>query len=351
MLVTSKAAAASSHRERHARYDLPMRHALRTLALALIVAAPSFAQVAPATVPTAPAASAAAPAKPLRVAVIGASASAGFGCVMREKRADGDYALGFRLIDMIRLACPELEIVSTDMSSGFFFLSPVRNGATAATRALDFKPDCVVALDFLFWYCYGDDSPKGGRLADEAERLAKLELGLKELEKFEVPVLVGDLPDMSPAVGKMLSPAQMPAKDTLAKANARFAEWAKGRANIRVLPLADMQRQLMEERALEIRGVRLESTKQAPLLQRDELHPAPLGMAGLACAVAAEMKDALAATKAAAATYDDCAPEPNSTIERASGALKPSGTRPRAPAPKPAGSAPETPASNFSAAR
>lgn len=325
-----------------------MRHALRTLALALIVATPSLAQVAPS--PASPAAATTAPTKAVRVAVIGASASAGFGCVMREKRGDGDYALGFRLIDMIRLACPELEIVSTDMSSGFFFLAPVKNGATAATRADDFKPDCVIALDFLFWYCYGDDAPSGGRLNDEAERLEKLELGLKELERFEVPVLVGDLPDMSPAVGKMLAPAQMPAKETLAKANARFAEWAKGRANIRVLPLADMQRQLMEERALEIRGVRLESTKQAPLLQRDELHPAPHGMAGLACAVAAEMKDALAAAPSADAA-DDCAPEPNSTIQRASGALKPSGRRPK-PAPAPEGAQkPAAPTSEFSAAR
>ncbi len=325
-----------------------MRHALRTLALALIVATPSLAQVAPSPAP--PAAATTAPTQAVRVAVIGASASAGFGCVMREQRGDGDYALGFRLIDMIRLACPELEIVSTDMSSGFFFLAPVKNGATAATRAADFKPDCVITLDFLFWYCYGDDAPSGGRLNDEAERLEKLELGLKELERFEVPVLVGDLPDMSPAVGKMLAPAQMPAKETLAKANARFAEWAKGRANIRVLPLADMQRQLMEERALEIRGVRLESTKQAPLLQRDELHPAPHGMAGLACAVAAEMKDALAAAPSADAA-DDCAPEPNSTIQRASGALKPSGRRPK-PAPAPEGAQkPAAPTSEFSAAR
>jgi len=325
-----------------------MRHALHTLALALIVATPSLAQVAPSPAP--PAAATTAPTKTVRVAVIGASASAGFGCVMREQRGDGDYALGFRLIDMIRLACPELEIVSTDMSSGFFFLAPVKNGATAATRAADFKPDCVIALDFLFWYCYGDDAPSGGRLNDEAERLEKLELGLKELERFEVPVLVGDLPDMSPAVGKMLAPAQMPAKETLAKANARFAEWAKGRANIRVLPLADMQRQLMEERALEIRGVRLESTKQAPLLQRDELHPAPHGMAGLACAVAVEMKDALAAAPSADAA-DDCAPEPNSTIQRASGALKPSGRRPK-PAPAPEGAQkPAAPTSEFSAAR
>ncbi len=262
--------------------------------------------------------------KPLRVAVIGASASAGFGCVHRERRDDGEYAASFRLIDMVRLACPELSLVTSDLSSGFFFMAPVRNGEKAAARAREFKPDCVVALDFLFWYCYGDDAPEGGRLKDEAERLAKLELGLKQLEAFEVPVLVGDLPDMSPAVGKMLSVAQMPSAETLRKANARFVEWAAGRSNIRVVPLARMQRQLMEENALDIGGARLEPAKDAPLLQRDALHPAPLGMAGLACAVAVEIKEAVSAADRSKAAADDCTPEPVETFARARGELKPS---------------------------
>jgi len=276
----------------------------------------------------APAASA--PAKPIRVAVIGASASAGFGCVYRETREDGDYAASFRLIDMVRLACPELALVTTDVSSGFFFLKPVANGRQAAQRAREFKPDCVLALDFLFWYCYGDDAPDGKALTSEAQRLEKLEAGLKELESLEGPILVGDLPDMSPAVGKMLSPTQMPKQETLAKANARLAEWAKGRTNVRVLPLASMQRQLMEQNSLEIDGKKLTPTKDMPLLQRDALHPAPLGMAGLACAVASELKDAVRAPD------DGCEPEPGQTIERARGELKPSRRTPQKPATAPA---------------
>jgi len=265
----------------------------------------------------------AATAKQFRVAVIGASASAGFGCVYRETRDDGEYAASFRLIDMVKLACPELSLVTTDVSSGFFFLKPVANGAQAAKRAREFKPDCVLALDFLFWYCYGDDAPDGKALSGEAQRLEKLEAGLKELESIEAPILVGDLPDMTPAVGKMLSPTQMPAKDTLAKANARLAEWAKPRANVRVLPLASMQRQLMEQNALEIDGKKLTPTKDLPLLQRDALHPAPLGMAGLACAVASELKEAVHAPD------DGCEPEPGQTIERARGELKASRRAPQ----------------------
>jgi hypothetical protein len=121
----------------------------------------------------------------------------------------------------------------------------------------------------------------------------------------------------------MLSAAQMPSAETLRKANARFVEWAAGRGNVRVVPLARMQRQLMEENALDIGGARLEPAKDAPLLQRDALHPAPLGMAGLACAVAVEIKEAVAAAPSVASA-DDCTPEPVETFARARGELKPS---------------------------
>jgi hypothetical protein len=51
------------------------------------------------------------------------------------------------------------------------------------------------------------------------------------------------------------------------------------------------------------------------------------------------------------AATDDCTPEPNSTIERASAALKPSGTRPK-PAAAPEGTPkPAAPSTQLSATR
>lgn len=290
--------------------------------------------VAPASTSTPPTTAAATDAKPIRVSVIGASASAGFGCILREERADGPYAADFRLIDMVRLACPELELVTSDLSSGFFFNAPVRNGTRAVDRSLEFRPDCVIALDFLFWYCYGDDNHEGKRLQDESQRLEKLERGLAELARFDVPVLVGDIPDMAPAVGRMLSRAQMPKPETLEALNRRLAEWVAGRANIRLVPLARMQRQLMEEGILELYGRRLEATKESPLLQRDKLHPAPLGMAGLACAVAIELKDALRAAgeSATIADAEDCEPEPEGALGRARESMRRIGPPPAPPA-------------------
>ncbi|MFM7051560.1 MAG: hypothetical protein ACKOYN_05420 [Planctomycetota bacterium] len=289
-----------------------------------LAAAPPAAQAAPAA------------AKPLRVAVIGASASAGFGCSLNETRDGEAWTGSFRLIDMVRLACPELDLVSTDMSSGFFFLAPVRNGARAVQRAQDFRPDCVVALDFLFWYGYGDDGPDGKALASEEDRLAKFELGLAELAKFTVPVFVGDMPDMSPAVGRMLSKRQMPALDTIARMNARLAAWAQGRVNVRILPLSRMQAQLMRDDALDIAGTRLASSPERPLLQRDRLHPAPLGLAGLGCAIADELR-------AVCEKPDQgCEPAPADTFERARGELRK--LAPRRPAKTPPADAEKAPA-------
>ncbi|MFM7135251.1 MAG: hypothetical protein ACKO0W_13165 [Planctomycetota bacterium] len=308
--------------------------ALLTTILAAALAVPTLAQAEPAAAPAQPTpAVAEAPATP-RVAVVGASASAGFGCVMRETREDGAYAGSFRLIDMVRLACPELEFVSSDLASGFFFNAPVVNGAKAVDRAIAFKPDCVVGLDFLFWYCYGNDDADGKRVDGEEERLAKFERGLAELARLDVPVLVGDVPDMSRAVGRMLAKSQMPAPATLAAVNARLAEWARARPNVIVVPLAMLQRQLMEQGALEFAGRRLEGTKESPLLQRDDLHPAPLGMAGIACVVAESLKVALLDDEARA--KEDCAPEPADTIARARETLRRMGIPPaNAPATSP----------------
>lgn len=276
--------------------------------------------------------------EPLRVAVIGASASAGFGCVHHEKREDGEYAGSFRLIDMVKCACPEMKLVVSDLSSGFFFLSPIENGTAAATRAQAFKPDCVIALDFLFWYAYGSDAPGGGAITAEDQRLAKFELGLKELDGFSGAIIVGDLPDMSAAIGKMLNANQVPAAATLKSVNARLNEWAKTHPRVTVLSLSRMQRELMEENALHVRDTRLVGTKENPLLQRDALHPTALGLAGLACVVTDALKVAVKRES------DGCTPEPDATMSRACAGMKRSAQpRPSEAPPAPPTSAPTPP--------
>ncbi len=253
------------------------------------------------------------------MAVLGASASAGFGCVLHEHKSDGEYTAGYCLIDMIRYACPDLALVTSDESSAFFFLDPIDTGKDSVQQALTFKPDCVVALDFLFWYCYGEDAVDGTRLKDEGERLAKFEAGLAQLEQFTVPVIVGTIPNMERAIGLMLSKEQVPQAATLAKVNERLIAWAKERPRVVVFPLAQMQQQLLNNGSLDIAGEHLVSSPDAPLLQKDQLHPSPRGLAGIGCAAATALKTALGDMATSGATCESTAAE---TFERARAELK-----------------------------
>lgn len=275
----------------------------------------TLAPAAPASAPPTAEARAGTEARPLRIAVIGASASAGFGCVIREKRDDGEWSASFDLAGMLKLACPDEEIVTSDLATGNFFLAPMRIGAKAVERAVRFDADCVVALDFLFWFLYGVEGPDGKLVGKEEDRLAKFERGLAMLEPIEAPILLGDMPDMRAAQGRMLGSRQVPARGTIDAANARLAEWAASRPNVRIVPLSSMQEDLASGDGLEIAGTRLKPTAEAPLLQRDALHPAPLGLAGLACDLRPRIADACGVD-------GECPPDPLATFARARETLR-----------------------------
>ena len=275
----------------------------------------TLAPAPPAAAPTTAEAHSGTDAKTLRIAVICASASAGFGCVIRDRREDGEWSASFDLAGMLKLACPDDAIVTSDLATGNFFLAPMRIGAKAVERAVRFEADCVVALDFLFWFLYGVEGPDGKLVEKEEDRLAKFERGLAMLEAITAPVLLGDLPDMRAAQGRMLGKRQVPARETLDAANARLAEWAAKRPNVRIVPLSSMQADLASGDGLEIAGTRLKPSDGAPLLQRDALHPAPLGLAGLACELRPRIADACGID-------GDCTPDPLATFERARATLR-----------------------------
>jgi len=244
------------------------------------------AQITAPPEPTAPATA------PLRIGVLGASVSDGFGCRLRETRADGVYQAEFGMASILQLVCGDRPLQIEDQASSSMFSNPKKRGGDAAAAVAKSEPQAVVALDYLFWYCYGwhgnEDQPE----QTEATRLAVFEQGLAELAKFEVPVVVGDIPDMSRAVGKMLRASQMPPLASIAAANARLAAWAKERPNVRVVPLSKMIQQLHDEKVVEVAGKRFAATAEQPLLQRDDLHATPAGLAAIACVLVDELAQA-----------------------------------------------------------
>jgi hypothetical protein len=247
--------------------------------------------------PTAPAAGAAKPERSIdpskileRVAFIGASATAGFGAVALDP--DGKEPLvPLPLAASFSGAIAQSTEVH-DFGSGFFFMTPPATGRNQVTRALAIEPTLVVAVDFLFWFGYGADDGNGGWIDDENERLAKLELGLRELERIpsHVPVVIGDFPDMSRAVGKMLSKAQMPKPETLAKLNDRVKAWLADRPNVVQFSLGDLVERLKSNEPVDIGGLRFERSA-GRLIQTDDLHPTSRGSLALGLRIAEVLRE------------------------------------------------------------
>jgi hypothetical protein len=206
--------------------------------------------------------------------MIGASASAGF---TESEPFGGPITPQLRLNRYIDAALLASHEPVRNLSSALFFMQPDTQGQSQSERALQSNPTLLVALDFLFWFCYGDGPT-------DKDRLARFEKGLKFLEPFHCPIIVGDLPDASAAVERMLTPDEIPSPTALAAANRRLKEWAARKQAI-VIPLSSFMRNAMANKPLTVHGHTLAEGKTRVLLQDDKLHPSAAGCAVLALAI------------------------------------------------------------------
>jgi hypothetical protein len=207
------------------------------------------------------------PAEPLtqRVAVIGASVSAGAGL-------DHEAGASITLADVVEAAIRVEHERVFDGSNIMFFMAARRNAEKAVNGALAAKPTLVIAVDFLFWLSYGV-------ALREEDRLRSLEDGLSLLDRISCPCVVGDIPDMSAAVGKALMRWAVPKKETIERSNERIRAWAAKRTNVVILELSVFMRRL---RAGERITVGAYEGGVEKLLQNDQLHTRLEGTAALA---------------------------------------------------------------------
>ena len=243
---------------------------LPALALAAC-AATTPARVAPTPTPAAPAVIAASAPPPAvtvdRVAVVGASVSAGF---TSPRVAAAITAAGGAVV--------------ADAADLWMFQDPDGTGAAQVAAAAAATPSVVVAIDFLFWFAY--------QPGDAAGRMASLERGLALLDRIVAPLAVGDLADMRGADPRMLGPAAVPAPDELVALNARVWAWAAARPRTIVLPLAAWTAPLLADGEVELAPG--ERVPAATLLFLDHLHPNPLGLWYLLTRVDAALEAELA---------------------------------------------------------
>ena len=223
--------------------------------------------------PTAPAI--AAPELLQRIVLLGASVTAGFDIA---EPFGGAKTLEYRLGNYIEAALNSPHEPVATHANTFFFTKPVEMLRTQLQATLAAKPTLVVGLDTLFWFCYGD-------WPTEQERLERFEVGLRLMEEVPVPLIIGDIPDASQAVGGILAKKEMPELSTIAQCNERLKAWAAGRPQVAIFPLSKVMAAAVANEELRLGSIAWEKGKSRSLLQRDRLHPTAAGLAGLAVAV------------------------------------------------------------------
>jgi hypothetical protein len=211
-----------------------------------------------------------------RVVAVGASLTAGAG-VSPDDRERSLLEAGVPLVDVLAAASTCEACAFQSFHNAFFFTAPMKTGPQLLEKALARDPTLVVALDFLFWFGYGAGDREGLPIRSEEQRLRLLEEGLVLLERVECTLIVGDFPDMSPAVGKMIAPAQMPRPETLTALNEMVHGWAAQRPNVVLVSLADAVTKMRSNEAFTLGGREWPAGSAAGLMQKDELHPTLAG--------------------------------------------------------------------------
>jgi hypothetical protein len=210
-----------------------------------------------------------------RVVVIGASVSAGYGLQL-------DLKARVQLGDIVDCMLKGDSEGCLDLGSNMLFRSPASVGDTQVSKALEHKPTLVIALDFLFWFVYGSN---GG---STEERIERLDLGLSLLDRFKCPILVGDIPNMAMALKgegpfgfPLITRRMMPPEEARLTINKHLAQWANSRSRVTIAPLSTFLESVQAGKILAVRGNKWDEADLAAMLQKDLLHPRPLGALSL----------------------------------------------------------------------
>jgi len=239
-----------------------------SLVLALCIALPAFAREETKTLS--------------RIAVIGASMSDGFGVRVSTTLADGKkISEGVNLSELVKVACKDPTVVVSNYTSSLYFMNPARTAKSSALRACGANaqemPTCVLAVDWLFWNGYGVSNMKGEKLSGDTERMELLDNALACLEPMcaaNIPIVLGDFPDMHSAIGGgMISAPMVPSVECLAALNARVVQWALTKKNVCVVSLSKLTQDLVQKKSIHAAGREWDAQTLGPLLQKDRLHP------------------------------------------------------------------------------
>ncbi|MCA9312179.1 MAG: SGNH/GDSL hydrolase family protein [Phycisphaerales bacterium] len=241
--------------------------------------------------------------------VIGASVSAGYETYLAE--AAPENRGGVTLARVLGAVTGDAEPRS--FANVLFFMNRRTIAEAQLNSVLALQPRIVFALDYLFWHAYG------AGLSD-AQRVEVFERGLERLERLGdgVPIVIGDLPEMSHAIGKILSAAEVPSVEVQEALNLRLREWAAERKNVVVLPVRATVAAAMAEGRVELGSGLYEGSAARGLLTDNGLHATVSGLIALALESLRELRGA-GLLEPGAAWEEDAAEVRRVLIERLGG--------------------------------
>lgn len=212
-----------------------------------------------------------------KVAVVGASASAGFVDFVTGGAGAKERNETVRLSVALEGIWPDAEIINR--SDAVMFMDPDTKGERQIERIRRMAPDLLLGVDFLTWFAYGPVPPGRDEIPGRLERLRR---GFALLDRIEAPIVVGDFPDMREADPRMMPPRFVPSPEALVALNEALATWAGERPRVVVFPLDAWVRKVKRgEDRVQLHG-REVLLPEERLLQTDRLHPTRLGIALMA---------------------------------------------------------------------
>ena len=172
------------------------------------------------------------------------------------------------------------ELSPSSLASWRFFEGPeaMAERQLAAVKGMKPAPKIVFAIDYLFWHAYGfspDDDHRRERFRRGLERLASL--------PPSTTIVVADLPDMTHAIGLMLSKPMVPSVELQEELNAALAAWASkpDRTNVLIVPLRETVANAGASKPVALGGKAYEGEASRGLLTNSGLHSTADGLIAL----------------------------------------------------------------------
>ena len=215
-----------------------------------------------------------------RVAVTGASVTAGWGVQTPLIKGEfGGNPINLKHIIDAMILTPHEEVAY--FGEPMFFTRPVVYGSKLIDEIIEYDPTLIVAVDYLFWFAYGNVG-----FAGEIYRINKFKEGLSILENIQSHLIIGNIPDVRKAIGKVLSASQVPAVETIQKMNNMLRSWALLHPKVKVLNVYELYKALLDDATLTTSSYTWPAGSQEKLLQKDMLHTTFEGTVAVSLVVA-----------------------------------------------------------------